>query len=222
MHYACIVWTLYIFLSYRHFFPIFNESGHFEKLRKLETYVGPDIELSKETYGSVLAQTVDRNQMGLYNNKLSKLATSALVKGINRQLNLDVAEEDRGLRLLDAFAVHPDRRFFYLDVMTDYPCPADMNTTIWQICLIQKNLDKRCKDYCDLIAAYREADITQKISEIFAMSVPHAAIEQPKNPIGLLPTCQKGESVSMRHNCWNKIINDRGVCYSSLTSKVEA
>ncbi len=200
---------------FRHLFPVFNATGPLETFQKPSSYRPPEISIPRGLYGSTLSCIVDRNHMDTYNPRLSQVAVSALSQAVSAHLGM---EPVAAMRLFDSFAVAPDRRMFYLDDMRQgLPCPLSgwRNSSIKEACSDLDSMDEACTEYCRIVADPRVPGLIPKIRELFERSFPPASIEQPRNPIGLLPTCQRGEGGPVKSTCWRKIVNDRGVCYSS-------
>ena len=61
--------------------------------------------------------------------------------------------------------------------------------------------------------------LRDRIIDIYSMSIPNAFAETSRNPLSLLPFCQRGQRDKVISHCWQKIVNDRGVCFSSPTGK---
>ena len=73
-----------------------------------------------------------------------------------------------------------------------------------------KKVPEACERYCSL--ARKGLEVQDKVQEILEMSVPK--VGQGFGIKDSLPAC-KWDSETRSENCWNKIVTDRGVCYTN-------
>ncbi len=102
----------------------------------------------------------------------------------------------QGLKVMDRFAPSPEQKI--LPSVKEDPCLQRDSAVI------------ECRR------------LREEIVEAFEMAVPQPFMkqEQGRNPTAFLPFCRKGESRGIRSRCWERVVTDRGVCFSSPTGYV--
>ncbi len=58
-----------------------------------------------------------------------------------------------------------------------------------------------------------------KVRDLYVMANYSIGPLRRGNPVSLLPVCKHPGSQKLEQDCWNRIINDRGICFSSAGSK---
>ncbi len=82
--------------------------------------------------------------------------------------------------------------------------------SIKAVCNGPQKIEMECKNYCKLIDNL-SAETQTRIKEVFKMG-----LDDPTPPIGTFQICQHPTKGFFGTNeCWKRIVNDKGVCYTS-------
>ncbi len=128
-----------------------------------------------------------------------------------------------GYRPLDAYDNNykqfcKEERTVYESESSDYfsiqkLCSGDLESSNGTI-----QLSPDCQWYCQAIVYNQEAQ--ELVRSFYALAIDLEGPLVPDNPATLLPVCRfpgEGEPPLLKDGCWNRIVNDKGICFSSAT-----
>ncbi len=204
---------------YSYFFDIETSNGELETLKDLSEYshdtVG--IQISTEDVGSLLAYLIDKGLMDNGNrdmsSRFSKIASQALYQCLGDELHADAKSS---AKILDIFAYPPGQPLLgYKRNFNSDPCSVGTTEQTLEIICGNESKTQECRDYC------RQGEIglsyETSIRRLLNMSMDGAGPLLPGNPRSLLPVCRFPEKNQISQGCWQQIVTDRGLCYSSQT-----
>ena len=241
-HYKTML-TLYSF-----FFPVFVDWDQtvLDVLRPLSDYVlpqSPTATLQPEDFAPFIAYLIDRNvlferdQMEDTIDDISWLLANTLFELMGKYLGVEAADVET---VINGISYNPYSypAFGYymstvdLKVPYSHPCenvttsPANATTTndISDTCDVarkqaDRNETRQCRWYCNNLL--ENVTLHQRARELLHMASYPTAGLQPNYPQVLLPLCQYPalEGDFEPTQCWRRIVNERGICYSAQTGK---
>ena len=206
---------------YTHFFPIYknlSSSIEPEPLKPIAAYVfqpflQSNLELRQKDLLPLLLTMIDRRLLTLPELKdaLAPIFASLLTS------HLDIADNEEISKIITTFQSDPVKNSFLNGRFFDFPC-GPYQSQIKELCIVTQNAT--CKNYCKNLERYKQKSL--RIKELFEMGAENFGnYRQGPNMVSFLPRCfYEGKEIP-GEDCWQKVVTERGVCFSTFNRKYD-